>query len=779
MKILRSVLLFLVVFNISSLSAQELEIKGRVSDSKRIPVEFATIILRDARGHYLKGAVTDSSGIFMMEIPRQFCVLHLSHIGYHEYSRKLDLFNSWNSDTLNIVLADSVNALAEVGVEGKKPLIKREIDRIVLDAGRLNTAASNFLDVLRTVPGVIVSDDQINMIGKGKIIFLMNDREIRMDGVELISYLRSLSSENLSSVEMMTTPPAKYIAEGNAGIINFVTKKRQDYFGGTLSEEFSMKKRGYNRNSASLQYNKGKIGAYADLSWGMGNMFFRNREYVDYSDEHWNTDRSRVKSNDFFSGTGGLDYALGKNMSVGMIASYFYLRPNVHETGTTDVENSQGQPVENYTTELYAHRLSRRYNTNLHFDRRNIGHDGTMKVDVDYLKYKVNDRQNLNTMGDENFYYTEYPSRNIDIYSAKVDFEFPFSKGKTTFGTSYSYTNTDSRAEYEQLSLSRNLNDHFVYKEDVAGIYADADYRFSKCFEGKLGLRGEYGYTNGQSFVTNTKETANRFDLFPTAYLSYSWSEDNVLSLSASGRIMRPEYSDMDPFVYYIDAHHMTTGNPSLQPEKSYNLDLGYSYKNLSFTGSYMLHNWVIGEVTVINQNARMTNETVDNMMRTRMLSFDVSYYFDRLSWFDCNFDGEIYHYFSKSYGQTYTDKTHQNSVFLYLDNNIYFNRSKTFMCNFWLQYNSKQNDVEGEQVGWFRMDLGLKYKLLKKKLSLGVDIMNLACTPMKSKVVDEDNVKREDPYIYRIFKFSLAYNFGKRTDNKGEKSNQKLLDRL
>lgn len=129
------------------------------------------------------------------------------------------------------------------------------------------------MDVLKHTPGILVQDNDISMLNKGKIIFLLNGREMNMDMKGLVAYLTAQSSDNLKQIEVMTIPPAKYSAEGSAGVINFVTKKqRNNFIGGNAANKLSVRKSVYDDASISLQYKQNKVEAYMNAGVGFGTM---------------------------------------------------------------------------------------------------------------------------------------------------------------------------------------------------------------------------------------------------------------------------------------------------------------------------------------------------------------------------------------------------------------------------------------------------------------------------------------------------------------------------
>ncbi|MCO6024652.1 TonB-dependent receptor family protein [Prevotella cerevisiae] len=765
--------ILLFIFALNAI-AQSVKVVGKVSNAKGIPVEFATISLKDDFGKFVCGCMTDSLGLFKLTTGEQKFVLHISCIGYRDYQRTVNLSHTDSIVNVDVILEDSTKSLGEVTVKGKKPLIKREIDKIVFDAERLNAVSQTFLDVLKYTPGVIVTDDGVSMVGKGNVIFLVNSRELKMDDKEILIYLNSLSSSELKSIEVMTTPPAKYTAEGNAGIINVVTRTRtNDYLGGTLSDQVSIKKYLYNDASANLQYKKGKVQAFLDLGLGNGKTDYKDNERVAYDSESWNTDAKRTKSNDYISSTSGVDLALGKNTSIGAIASFFSLSPDAYRDAKTQVfSKDSGQLVKDFVTITKNKRNSKRYSANLHFEQNNIGKGGNLKIDFDDLKYRLNDHDNLQTLNDEDLSYVDHPHYSIDIYSAKADAELPFSKGLFSYGMAYTHTKNDSHTEYEKQNFTENLNDHFIYKENVFAVYTDATYDFSKRLKSKFGVRGEYSHIKGLSKVTDSKNTYCHFDVFPTAYISYSWSDENVLSWSATGRINRPDYSDINPFVLYIDAHTIFKGNAGLLPEKSYSTEVNYNYKNFTVSGSFLFRNHIIGELTEFDNAQRRTTITMDNIMKTQMYELFLSYYFDQFPWMDNYFEGDLYTLSSSPLKNSDMGKTHQVSVFLYMNHNIYLNKAKTLIVHLSGNFNSRQKDSESEQRSRFRMDMGGKYLFFHKSLALDFKFENFLSSHIKSIIVSNGTRKTTDSEPYRAFVLSLSYNFGEKIQRKHRSEN-------
>ena len=336
-------ILFLIVFiNTQAICAQNIKLSGKITDRQGKAISMATLVVKDSLETTITKSYSDSIGNFSIEVmPYKALTFSVSCLGYKSYTHN---FNGDDKDiSINVILDSDAIDLAEVVVTSKTPLTQRKIDRVVFNAQKLNAAASNFMDILKQTPGIIVQDDVISMISKGKIIFLLNGRELKMDMKELVAFLSSQASGNLQQIEVMTTPPAKYSAEGNAGIINFVTKKIQNnYFGGYLTNQLSIKERLYDGINCSMQYKKNQLEAYVSVGKGLGTMQTDSKTYISYPLEIWSTTNSKLKSNNYVLLTAGADYGLTKNSTIGAIITYNNMYPDADKKAATKISSVTG-----------------------------------------------------------------------------------------------------------------------------------------------------------------------------------------------------------------------------------------------------------------------------------------------------------------------------------------------------------------------------------------------------------------------------------------------------
>ena len=213
------------------------------------------------------GAVTDSLGAFHLPVSAGDYLLEVRALGYEPFLKSLTL-REGTLDLGGLLLREDAQELKAVEVTAKRPIISRRADRLVFDAEQLALGAQNALDVLKKTPGLHVTDEAVSIIGRGKVIVLINDKRVRLTGKALVDLLRSYTQEDIAEVQVITTPPAKYEAEGNAGILNIVLKRaKNDYLGGSASLGYGLERGQSSYNaSTNLNYQQGKVSASLTLN---------------------------------------------------------------------------------------------------------------------------------------------------------------------------------------------------------------------------------------------------------------------------------------------------------------------------------------------------------------------------------------------------------------------------------------------------------------------------------------------------------------------------------
>ncbi len=778
---IRLSVLILILFCSSYTSfAQEYKITGKVLNDNNKPVDYATVCLI-RENQLIAGTISTDNGDYSLSIKAGEYILSVSCIGLEPYQKVILIEKDINLG--NIQLHSSTISLKEVTVQGKRPLVTREIDRIVFDAQQLSSVAFNALELLRNTPGILVNEeDNIQIVGKGNIIVLINNREVKMDGKELSSYLKSYTSNDISKIEVMTTPPAKYSAEGNAGVINILLKKNiNDYLGGYLSDEQVISKYTVNDYAANLQYKQNNISSFLNISGGTGTRKNVGKSSKYFTDETWNNKYSQKTSNEFMNARTGVDITLPKQYIAGIHLSYMHFTPDEKKNEETQIYNSINNPIYLIEGHDFSDRGMDRFNASLHLDKMFGNTEKSMSIDVDYMGYWVKDNKDYLSTGNHNFFYDNNLDRSINIYSSKLDFDLPYEKYKITTGGYFSHSTTKNEITYLRQSINQNLDDNFSYKETIAALYADCFFKLGKYWTSKIGVRGEYYYTKSNSIVTEETIDRSKINIFPTFYLRYAPTKVNTFNLSFTSRIRRPSYSTVNPFIQYLDEYNIVTGNPYLNPEISYITELGYTFKgNLTFGFSHRYTNDIVGKVTEIDNTNKTTYYLWDNYMKNQIILFNVSYRLRKLKWMESYLTNNIYNLRSKS--DAYSKPLDENkwAYLVFLNNTIFFNQKKNFTGQLSGQFQTAERTADKYVKNRYRINVGIKYITFNKQLTLGAMIQNLISSDTKRITYSNGLQLDQTDEVYRIFRISATYTFGaKLSPKKRIYSNQEMDSRL
>ena len=224
--------IFVYLLGMSTLAAQPKEsalLRGTITNQIGEPVPYANVALLSLQGELLEGAISDEEGGFLISTTKTAQVrLVVSSLGYTSYSsEEFDLHAGLQKDFGTLILADELMGLDEVTVKASRPQIIIEPDKIIVNVeGTVMAEGANALDVLGRSPGVFISSDgSINLNGRAGVTVMINDRPMYMSAADLTSFLRSMPADNIKSIEVITSPSARFDAEGAAGVINIQLKK--------------------------------------------------------------------------------------------------------------------------------------------------------------------------------------------------------------------------------------------------------------------------------------------------------------------------------------------------------------------------------------------------------------------------------------------------------------------------------------------------------------------------------------------------------------------------
>lgn len=593
LKFILSALFTLIVAN----SYAQFKLTGKITNHNGNPLPFAMVTLKQAD---LKTAVavSDSSGNYQFNNLKQGNQsVRIKSLVYSDTTLNI----SMNRDTLLNLQLNATRMLAEVTIKAQKPVFQRELDRFRFNVGQTDlVVGNNVWDVLEKTPLVRTSEDgSIAISGNSGVLVYINDKKKVLSGSALKSYLSGLPSDNLEAVEIITTPPSRYEAEGGAGIINIITKKSKEE-GLIGSASLSSRQTAVNSQAASLYLNQrsGKWNLYSNLYMGNRSRKPITDRKISYleditSNDHVGRTISSVnRYTELYPGAGlGADYQFNNNHVMGVLFDFAGIsRKETRNALTRDFY----QATDSATRTINKDRISSQtYAVNLNYQGKLDAKGKILSVDYDILAYRSGNNSNSTNIGldpltgiatdDLNVFRTASP-QHINNQSVKADLDLPLSnkKGTLSFGGKTSFSKISNTFLFEDLAsdgtfvTDRSQSNSFSYEENINALYGNFSYKLSAAFSYQIGLRAEHTIAKGW-LEENRVVSRNYANVFPTAFLKWATKKQGDYVLALTSRISRPGYWDLNPFRTYTTDKAYFTGNPLLQPVKYYRQELSHS----------------------------------------------------------------------------------------------------------------------------------------------------------------------------------------------------------
>ena len=610
----------------------------------------------------------------------------------------------------------------------------------------------------------------------------------------MIDYLRSYDASQIQKVEVITTPPSKYDAAGNAGIINIRLKSRpKDYLGGTVSASYNAgEKENYGYGGVNLNISKGRVSSFINAGTTQGNYENReaNRRY--FAQNTWDGRTDYKKYMQSYYGQAGVDFALERNWTLGLQAVYNHNNPKdskavsiteVYDVATARLDSLLFSDSEEGTR-------ADRVNLNFHTDKSWGDKGKKMTWDVDYLYDKrdshmgfLSDTQTPDgvTIPGTNFDYSYLQNRKVDVFSSALDFTLPFEKYKVTAGAKVSFTNTRNRINYDTSDPTLVQDDYFHYKEQIYALYADYNRAFGKQFSMQLGLRMEHTRTTGISESENTTDKHDYTRLFPTLYFLYSPNEQNALNLSLSNRISRPSQNMVNPFPFYQNKYTYARGKEDLKPSYTYNVELGYTFKNnLNISAFYSYSDDVFFQVVGLDPETNISSFLWDNFMETHSFGLNNSYTF-RTKWMQAYVQHGVNYSRTTSSAASTSAEEKGWAYNASLRNTFFLNPKKTFIGTLSGWFTSRQYSGVYLIKPTYGVSAGLLYRMLDNKLSLSLNVNNILISHSKLETVSNGvRMTTDNQFAFTGFRIGVSYTFGGDIRSKGQRnSNSDIQNRL
>ncbi|MBW3518311.1 outer membrane beta-barrel family protein [Flavobacterium sp. NKUCC04_CG] len=774
---------FILLFNLIIISGSTVlnaqnQVYGKLQDSQQQPIDFGEVRLT------LKGSedpiqtYSDTLGYFVFnQLPTGLYTFQVLHWGNLEHEQ--ELYIDTNMD-LGLFSLNSSSQLSEIVIEGKKKVFETKIDRTVFNVeNSIIASGGDALEAIKATPGIIVTNDDIKIIGKTSISVMIDDKIVQLSGEDLNNYLKTLSADNIQKIEVITTPPAKYDAQGNSGLLNIVLKtKRENAWNNSVRLNYFQATDAYYKFGDTFTYAKDKFSAQAsiDLTKGKTRGIERLNNY--FADETWVAEDLAKNEMDNLSAKIAMDYQISPKSRLG--AQYMhgiYKNTSIEDITNTNLYDANQQPFSHILTTGGADRKDLFDNLNFNYEYKMDTLGKKLTTNLDYFDSNKNNYRPFeseqiffpNTTPSSSMKATSSSKMDIKIYSAKVDFEHPTKFAKLEYGAKANFiTNASDSRYYDRITGTTvediTKSDQFNYKENTQSLYVSGSKEWNSKWTSQFGLRMEATQTQGNSIAMNRTDKRDFIDFFPTAYLQYKPNDDHAININYSKRINRQSFWELNPFRWYVDAYSYSEGNPFLKPYNTHNAELSYSYKtnwvtkiafSKTLNGSTQIQN--------IDEETKLRTFTRENFYDLEAYSISQTYTFSKYNWW------QSVNVLTAMYAKTSNIDPSKSMHNMLNDSGFYFSTNNSFKINTNLSmelngyFSSKTSYLVYQIDPQADVSFGASYKMMDGNLRWNLNVSDIFKTSESKLYTSTTTTKTmiNNRNQTRELRIGVTYNFG------------------
>ena len=732
-------------------SPRDGNITGKIIDAESGQVmEYANISIYKANDSTLvSGAITNANGLFNLKKIRfgdyyldadfiGFTKIRINNIKLAPGQKTIDLGT--------IKLHPSTQEIGAVNVVADRARVEYKVDKKIINVSQdINAAGGTAVDVLENTPSVQVDiEGNVSLRGSSSFTVLIDGRPSVLTGSDALQQIPASAIEN---IEIITNPSVKYDPDGMAGIINLVMKKNVlSGFNGIVNASIGSgdkqkidvtlnhktKKRNFSLQLSNSDYTyKGEMVSNRETMLNDTTQFLEmtgDRNFRRYSPS--------IK--------GGIDLFLTENTTLGFAAGIG--KYEFERFGQGLAKNfTDPASITKYTiNDDESKRASDFYNGNISF-LHNFGGDKDHKLEgLIYYSHEDTDDEEIENelLANPDFEPTGLFDLRIrtteieteDEYRLKLDYTRPIgANGKLEAGYQARIDRETEDYTYEDFDLENQLwinNPDFTsvidFKRDIHSIYSTYS-RQAGALQYMLGLRGEFTDRSIQHTLSPSPFEINRFDIFPSAHVSYNLPNKDQLMTSYSRRIERPRGRDLDPIPNYMNQYTIRIGNPELEPEYTDSYELSYMKRLgrsfISFESFYRVTDNLITRISEVDDNG-ILNLSSDNLNKSYSLGGELMANLNLTDWLLLNTSFSVYNYRLK--GDILDESIDKESTNYYGRFNTTFKFSPESRLQLTGMYRGPSVSAQGEYDAMFYSNVSYRQDFLKKKLTATVSVQDI-----------------------------------------------------
>lgn len=784
------------------------KITGTVVDSaNKQPVSFATVSIFALGGiKPLDAGITDADGNFSLNKPKPgYYDFEVSFVGYRNKRIRRVSITAGDAaiDLGRILLKSAAVTIKGVTVTAKRSLIEQKVDRLVYNATEDATnKGGDATDVLRKVPLLSVDlDGNVSLRGSQNLKVLINGKTSTLTANGVADAMKQIPSDQIQSVEVLTSPPAKYDAEGSGGVINIILKKNNSR-GLFLNIDAAPGLRGANLG-LNGNYRSGKmtfsLGGFGRANYNVhGNFNNDQKLFSTYTstlsgptfgqtiyDTIHTVQSAATRNNQIFGRYNlGWDYdidtlnSLNASVQLGKRNNHVYQDGLFTQTYLGSSLNPFNQSLQNTDITNNSTQIDASINYSRIFKkpREEFGLSG--EYSHSYLTYKsINDTINIPTGSTKNSLENLNHSINQEI-TLQADYQFPINPtGIVELGakdiirsasSDYTVDLADSNSSNYQPYAFGFKSNNFSYNQNVLGSYLSINQTFAKHYTILFGGRYEYTSINAHFQGQSDLNIPEYGILVPSLNFIDRFKNGSSIKVGFNRRIQRPSIQFLNPNVQAANPLNISEGNPLLKPEFTNNYELGYStyIKGISFnlssfirstTGAIQSFREIKGSDTILTTYLNAGSETA--------YGFNLSIGINLGNRLNLNGGTDVFYDVLKN----------NNSIPIYNASNqgwvgnfrLFggYNFNKGWGLQFFTFYRGSVVQLQGSQGGFYVYSLALKKDFLNKKGSIGFGADNFFTQAVRINTIQNSpqlSQNSTNTLHNTNFKITFSYRIGK-----------------
>ena len=799
---------FLILFFLLFTSNAFSQIQGSVKDSLSQPIPFANVQLFNLIDSTpVSGVAATEEGIYNInDFKPGTYIIVVSAVGYKSNSTAPFEIKSTNMHMHHdpIFLEGDNHQLQDVNVVAKKPMFEKKIDRMVVNVENSITSSGNTaLEILEKSPGVIVDrqNNSISLAGKGGVEVIIDGKQTHMPIEAAVQMLDAMSADNVRRIELITTPPAKYDAEGNAGLINIVLKKHEDFgTNGTFFLGAGVSSREKMRGGLNINHHTKKVNFFGSYDVNFNNRRQHFEIYQGYykdgtfSESYAKSERSALSLNQNIRM--GLDYTITSKTSLSVLTSGYITNWDMDAVNKIrywqDGTETKQSNMKINEINKWIHGMG---NLNI---RHYFKEEEILDFNINYLNYYDDNPSNYAVENFDNM-GQQLPGEDIevqkttpiDIWVGALDYSNQISpniKLEAGLKGTMSQFKNSVQVNYFESGIwisDPELTNVYWMDENIGAAYASLNYQLSDKTRFMAGLRYEYIDLVLDSETEKKIVDQHYGKFFPTFYFSQKLNSRNTVQLSYSKRINRPSFRQLAPFYLFHSPELIASGNENLLPAISNTAEISYQYKSYILTVSYTDTKNTISrfqpkysadstKLFYISKNL----DKFQNFSSTLIFPVTVNDWWtmqNNFSWY--------WQRLVSDYENTHIDKKQNYFTF---NTNQSFNLSKYFSAEISGQYMSKMLNGIYIQKPRGKVDIGIQWKLKNENSRFNLNITDIFRTNLWRNETNEPELNVNSHWSFdgetRVLRLTFTHNFGNeaikvRKRNTGSEEEQKRVE--